>query len=501
VDYDVGFNSGGDWGNYTRHFPAGSYNVYMRGSNGGENGGGNVGAGTASMSLLLSGYGTDTQTVTNMGTFTIFATGGWQTYTWVPLKDAFGNLVKFTGGSQETLQVQTLGLASGGSYNANFYMLVPAAVNLPAISGVYPNGTALFQATNKLSFVATSGAAIATSNIVVTLNGTNATGLSFVAAASGWTVSLPLQVNSSYTLASTITDYNKQVASFPTTTIDTFKATDYQLEAEDYDYTSNGISGLFFDNPQTNAYYDLPSTAGIDNLQSDTGANPFDYRNVDPAGTLGPSPATTPSADLSRAQFTNGKTDYNIGFFGPGSWCNYTRHYPAGTYYVWERYAEGGQPTASTLSKVTGGYGTASQTTSLLGTFTNVVGGWSLWAWAPLTGSGGNLVPVTLSGQTTLQLGGSPVAGQSEVNVNFFILVPASTAGGSITITASVVAGNIVISFPTQIGSTYQVLYKNKITDSSWTALGSQVTGNGSTGSVSDAIGGSSRFYRVQVSQ
>jgi hypothetical protein len=382
-------------------------------------------------------------------------------------------------------------------------MLVPAVTNLPGISDVYPNGTALFQATNKLSFVATSGAGIATSNIVVTLNGVNVSGLSFSAISSGWTVSYPLQLNTSYTLAITITDNSGQVASFPKATIDTFQATDYQFEAEDYDYTSNSISGLYFDNPQTNAYYDLPSAAGIDNLQSDLGANPFDYRNVDTAGTLGPSPATTPSADLPRAQFTKGGTDYNIGFFGPGSWCNYTRHYPAGTYNVWERYAEGGQPTASTLSKVTSGYGTSGQTTSLLGTFSNPVGGWSLWAWAPLVDTNGNMVQVTLSGsQTTLQLGGSPVSGQSEVNVNFFILAPAIANGSLIKITAAIVSGNAVISFPTQDGSNYQVFYKNHLTDSSWTALESQVAGNGAIESVNDPIiAGSSRYYRVQVSQ
>ena len=247
VDYDVGFNSGGDWGNYTRNYPAGKYNIFMRGSNGGVNGGGNTGAGTASLSLLTSGYQTANQTVTNLGTFTIFATGGWQTYTWVPLKDSFGNLVVFNGGSLATLQVQTLGLPSGGSYNANFYMLMPAVTNLPAISDVYPNGTALFQNTNKLSFVATSGAGIATSNIVVTLNGTNVTGLSFSALSSGWSVSLPLQVNAAYTLAISVKDNSGQIATFPSTTIDTFQATDYQFEAEDYDYSNGVTAGLFFD--------------------------------------------------------------------------------------------------------------------------------------------------------------------------------------------------------------------------------------------------------------
>jgi hypothetical protein len=94
------------------------------------------------------------------------------------------------------------------------------------------------------------------------------------------------------------------------------------------------------------------------------------------------------------------------------------------------------------LSAVTSGYGTPSQTTNLLGTFTNPVGGWSTWAWSALSDSSGNPVKVTLTGTglTTLQLGGSLVNTEQEVNVNFLILAPASSS--SFTITASVGGGN-----------------------------------------------------------
>src|SRR4029077_5222646 len=30
VDYNVGFTSGGQWGNYTRHYPSGVFNIYVR---------------------------------------------------------------------------------------------------------------------------------------------------------------------------------------------------------------------------------------------------------------------------------------------------------------------------------------------------------------------------------------------------------------------------------------------------------------------------------------
>src|SRR5208283_3931213 len=58
TDYDVGFTGGGQWGNYTRHYPAGVYNIYVRAASGGS---GATDAGT--MSLVTLGYGTTGQTL------------------------------------------------------------------------------------------------------------------------------------------------------------------------------------------------------------------------------------------------------------------------------------------------------------------------------------------------------------------------------------------------------------------------------------------------------
>ena len=117
-DYDVGFNSSGNWGNYTRTFPAGVYHVYLRGADG-------IGAvsDSASLSVVTNGQGTASQTTMKLGTFAVPSTGGWQTYTWVPLKDGSGNLVQMTNSSAvKTLRVTT----DDGNYNANFYILIPA---------------------------------------------------------------------------------------------------------------------------------------------------------------------------------------------------------------------------------------------------------------------------------------------------------------------------------------------------------------------------------------
>jgi hypothetical protein len=124
VDYDIGFNNGGNWGNYTRTFPSGNCYCYMRGADGGSGV-----SDSASLSLVTSGQGTTNQTTTRLGTFTVPVTGNWQIYTWVPLKDSGGNLVAITnGGLAKTFRVTT----DNGFYNANFYLLVPTYTPPPS---------------------------------------------------------------------------------------------------------------------------------------------------------------------------------------------------------------------------------------------------------------------------------------------------------------------------------------------------------------------------------
>jgi hypothetical protein len=318
------------------------------------------------------------------------------------------------------------------------------------------------------------------------VNGTVVTNLVFSGSTASWNVSYSgLQVNASDTVYIQVTDASGNVAT-TTVSFNNYNPADYQWEAEDYDYTSNGVSGLFFDNPQTNAYAGLGSTAGIDNYQSDLGANPFNYRaDNDP----GAAPATTPSGDGPRSQFESGGTDYNIGFFGNPSWANYTRHYPLGTYNVLGRFACGATGGSSaTLSKVTSGYGTTNQTTSELGSFTVPEGGWSTWEFVQMTGN------VTFDGsKTTLQLeGGAP----NEANVNFFMLLPTTP---NPPISTSISAPNIRLSFVTQTGYNYQVEYKTNLTDATWTPLGSVLAGNNAVQTVSDTLATSHRFYMVQI--
>ncbi|MEJ0090945.1 MAG: hypothetical protein WDM80_14535 [Limisphaerales bacterium] len=486
-DYDVGFNDGGNWGNYTRHYPAGTYNIWVRGSNGT----GNTSADSGSISIVTSGVGTGSQTLSQLGKFSIPAIA-WSTYGWYPIKDPVGNLAQFTGGSLQTLRMTI----DGGNCNENFFLLTPAnpdVVLQPYVDGFTPDSLALFQPSNTLTFVAHSQPGTATSNIGLNLNGVNVTGMTFSGTANSRNVSYPVQLNTYYTAIVTVTDTHGTATI--TNSFGTFISTNYQWECEDYNYGG----GNFIDNPQLDGYSGFGSVSNIDNVQLDFNPNkPTQYRADNAPGAA---PGTTTgdvNGELPRANFTSGGgtgIDYEIGYFN--GWVNYTRHYPAGTYYVMGRFAEGNNPTEDTLSLVTGDVTTTNQTATLLGTFPIRALGWSTWGWSQLTDSNGKPMKVTLDGSaTTLRLGSSPIVGHDEANAGFLMLA-ATTPSPKLTVTVS--GGSIHISFPTQTGYSYQVQYKNSLADASWTSLGGAVSGNGAVQTVDDPTTIGSRFYRVQI--
>jgi len=475
-DYDVGFNDGGNWGNYTRNYPAGNYNIYVRVANGT----GNSTADSGSISLVTSGLGTSSQTLSQLGKFGVPATGGWGNYVWVPVKDPVGNLAQFSGGSLSTLRMTI----DGGNCNENFFLLTPVdptSVLQPYVDSFTPTGTVMFQPSNTLNFVVHSQPGTATGNIGLKLNGATVSGLTFSGTANTRNVSYPVQPNSYYTAVVTVTDANGTARI--TNSFGTFGSTNYQWEAEDYDHDG----GQYTDNPQVNSYLNTAGVSGIDMFESDV--NGPGRGNHYRLATATDFPDEV-CGDQVRDQFVLASaTDYNLGSFGNGSWLNYTRHYPAGTYYVVGRFAEGAGLSGANLSLLVSGV-----STNLLGTFNVLNLGWGNWQWAQMVDGSGNPAKVTLDGSAQiLRMGGTS---DSEVNVNFLMLV-ATTPSPKLTATVS--GGNIHISFPTQNGYSYQLQYKDHLTDTSWTPLGSPLSGNGSAQSTDDPSVTGSRFYRVQI--
>jgi hypothetical protein len=299
-----------------------------------------------------------------------------------------------------------------------------------------------------------------------------------------------LTLNKTHTATIALTDNNGRSAS-TTVNFDTFNPNSYTFEAEDFDYGG----GQFFDNPQHGAYAGLSAVDGIDFHSVNPGQGNAAYRPNSPGLE------TENCTDQPRLTFSPSLQDYDVGFNSGGNWGNYMRTFPAGTYNIYMRGANGisGVSDSASLSVVTSGQATTNQTTTKLGTFSvPATGNWQVYTWVPLKSGGGSLVQITNSGSAkTLRV----TTDNGSYNANFYILIPAYTPPASTTLTVSYGTGNgnLSIFFPTQPGYNYQLEFKTNLTDAVWIPLGNTTIGDGTTQSVKDAVGNNSRFYRMQI--
>jgi hypothetical protein len=312
-------------------------------------------------------------------------------------------------------------------------------------------------------------------SIAVTLNGVAATNLVFGGTPASRTVSCTLAPNTVYTAIISVTN-NLGLTARSTVNFDTFSPSSYTWEAEDFDYDS----GLFYDNPQMQAYFLLGATDGVDFHDSTNGGSAI-YRST----TL----ATEITSDALRTGYdTTLIRDHNIGYTATGEWANYTRTYPTGKFNVYMRAARGDGGSGSMgLQLVTSGWGTTSQTTEDLGRFTiPSTGAWQTFQWVPLLDAAGSLKTLDLKGKTTLRLtdGGA--------NVNFFMLTPALY----IDMTSSQTSLNF--TFGTQLGFNYTVQYTDNLSGGTWNEL-TTFAGDGAVKSTTATRTSAPRFYRLQI--
>jgi len=433
-----GYNTGLDgyesqeWLNYTRTFVPGTYNIYARIA------GGNGGNASIPFAEITSGQGTSTQTTTNLGVFN-FPANNWGAYQYVPVTDPFGNKVRIPLSGTTTLRV-----SAGSGANINFFMLLPADNDTPTITGVYPDGSALVQGTNRLTFTVSSASrAIAQSNVVVTLDGVTNTSLAFSGSTASWNVSAPLALNvTNYTVVISVTD---DVGNSQSTTLyfDTFDPASYDIEAEDWDF--NG--GEYIDNPvitsvaESDSYFDQAQGAsGLDESSGDV-APPltadYHFRPNDYSYVATSICSDTPTRAVLAAQLTNSLAfNYNVGWWSTNAWLNYTHHYPAGSYNVYARLAgNSGNTNLVELEMV-------APSASYLGTFIELGRGYNGFDWIPLVNTNNNqMATVTLGGLATLRA--TSLTGN--VNADSYYLVPIvstaplhySYAGGVLTLSWS----------------------------------------------------------------
>jgi len=510
-DYLVGYFNPSNWLNYTRTFPAGTYNIYGRLANG------NGGLANCSLAEVISGEGTTSQTLSQLGIFQ-FTAQGWNNFNFIPLTDAWGNLLAVKLNGQTTLQVTSGAL--GGGVNLNFFMLVPGTNTPPAIANIYPDGLQPFETTNSLTFtVGSSVSTVSQNNIQVTLNGINVSSrLTFSGSSTNWAVSLPLAQEGLFTVVITATDAAGHANAY-TETFDTFNQNNFMIEADEYDF--NG--GQFIDNAietatnytATNSYFpwpDYPVEGGanvavfdVDYTTLNTVAGEtFLYRYDDAAGT-------EVTSDFLRNKFINAgqdntageplgytNTDFDVGWWVPGTWLNYTRTFPTNNYYVYSRLAGGVPYTNTTVGLVTNGQGTTTQTTQLLGSCSDPnANGFQSWHWIPLVNNGTNVL-VSLGGVETLQITAGPGNANGNVNSHFYMFVPAVTPLSSFPLSISISGGTISLAFQTQNSHAYTVLYSNSLNPASWQTL-TTINGDGTVKTATDTVAGSARFYKVEA--
>jgi hypothetical protein len=511
--FQIGYFDQYNWLNYTRTYPSNKFNVWARLA-----GGAGAFSGTT-LSIVTSGVGTANQTSNVLGTFADPNAAGWEAYHWIPMLDPTGNPAIVELGGKETLK-----LTSGNNLNVGFFMLVPSVPSVvPILVSAYPDGVHPLEATNTFSFEVSSasGPVIDGSGIGLVLNGVSVNSeLTLSSSSTNWIGSAPLLPNTIYNAVITVTNSGGEYSTFYKS-FDTFNVTNFQWEATDYDYNS----GLSIDNPvptcdvnavgageeETNSYFGYPggvsgNTAAslVDFYDQDpqTGANAVnDYYRADGQGSQ-------PATDYLRPKFVAAQLEFgdpnigifNLGYTTAGDWENYTRTYPAGTFNVWGRIAGGnGAWKGTELAMVTSGIGTVNQTSNVLGSFADPnPAGWQTYHWIPLLNTNGAMVAVTLGGKATLKItcGGN-------VNEQYYMLVPAAAQSQSTspTLGASVVGGLLNISVPTVTGHNYQVVYSSVLStnQSSWSAVGTAIVGDGTTHVVTEPLSGTQGYYEIKV--
>jgi hypothetical protein len=464
LDYRIDPLDGGEWLNYTRDWPSGTYWVVGRVTT-------DI---SLSGSLTLSRVNPDT-TTTDLGTFSVNNGLGWGTFQNVFLKDSNGNRAAVSLTNKTTLR-----LTSGGNLLPGFLMLVEAQVDLPTLSNLYPDGAHPFQPTNTLSFTATTvGATFPVNGINVNLDGNDVSAnLAITGSASVKNVVYPtLLPNAIHTAIISVTNSLAHGIRI-TNQFDTFSEANFMVELEDYDF--NG--GQFIDPPSPGAYIGQGATTNIDFRHTTLdGQTPFGAYRFD-----GIPEELLSGHDYVREAFLF-PGDFVLTFFAGGDWVNYTRIYPAGTFYVYGRFSGGG-PFTMYLDQVTSGTGTVNQVTKRLGQWHAVGKDYVTYGWVPLTDNGlAAPIAVTLNGQTTLR-----VTTDGFCNPNFFMLVPAT----GISLKAVRSGGNVLISFPTQAGTSYRIFSRDDLTSGSWVLL-TTVLGDGTVKTVSDPSTAARRFYKV----
>lgn len=131
TDYMLRDNVDGEWLNYTRTFPAGTYHIYARVANPGTI------PSVFQLDEVTSGSTTTTQTTSPIGTFRKTPTSSTSDYAFAPLTDAFGKEASVSLTGVRTLRLTFLTAAA--NVNLNYLVFVPVSgAQPPFLAGISP---------------------------------------------------------------------------------------------------------------------------------------------------------------------------------------------------------------------------------------------------------------------------------------------------------------------------------------------------------------------------
>jgi hypothetical protein len=317
----------------------------------------------------------------------------------------------------------------------------PPANTAPIISEVAPNQNAIFQpVTTAVTFKAADDKALVDEKLSISLNGSNYTTLNgLIVSGSGTsktvTLSGKLQTNVNYKAVMRVED-SEGLATTNILYFDTFVATDFVVEIEDYNFDN----GNYINNPvpvyeggfQDNSYSYQTGYQDVDFSDTRTAPSGDDtlYRPNDPI-------RMQHTRDYARAKFesaggaANSVFDYDVGDIATGEWLNYTRNFASGSYEVYLREGLANMASGeSVLELVTGDRTQPNAATKVLGSFLGELTGFQYRCFPLTDGSGLNKIVVNLDGVTTLRLRHvTPDTSGAARSMNYLVFVPTAASG------------------------------------------------------------------------
>jgi hypothetical protein len=447
--YIIGWTDNGDWYNYTRDFGASTrYNVYARMASGGGNEG-------AELARVTSDPAAPAQTKDVIGNFNSPPTGNWDTFHFVPLRDAAGNLVNIRLGGVQTLRYTKMPVDS----DINYLAFVKADIDFiaPQLQTAIPAPDSQNAGGVIRAIIRDEDSQVVASSMRLFLNGVNVTTSATVTdTAAGAEISLPIARNP---LGSVQTVRVEWADNQPTPTNGFFQwqFTDFYngglnrfIEVEDFNTAGGDFlpskPGVSFE--QKGLYNALGATPLVDYNDAGDAIESNLYRtegvNNVPHVNMVATPDTTATGGGSRPGFEV-LPDYKIGWTNPNTdWYHYTRDFGASSNYVIyirASHGDGTQTIGGALDLIDDP--TLPASTNRIGTFrAPATGGWDTFTFIPLRDTGNQILRVPLAGVQTLRYTVEANGG----DINYLMLAPVPPLGPSLTIARS--GNNVTVTWP-----------------------------------------------------